>query len=457
MSFLMLNIAGRGLAAQQLALEVTSNNLTNATTPGYHRETAVLTEAPPLSTQPGGQLGEGVDVVTVQRASNAYLSHSLRTQYGLSGYWQQMQQVLNQIQPAFQEPSTAGLEEALNNFYATYNQLAQDPANPANQTAVLQQGQVVAETFNQIATQVANAQQQLSQVVVSDISQINSLAQQIAQLNAQINVVVGSGQAPNDLENQRSAYLDQLAKLVNVNYTLDSNGEINVYVGGHTLVAGSQATQMTEDPSSPSLPQPAWVLNAATTPPTTISALQDLASGDLKAALDARDQYLAGYLSQLNSLAQSLANLVNSQSANTPGLFSSNGSSYNPSGITAQDLFFVPNPPTSVNGSTPYQGQNAGINQLYQDLVNGTGGPTLVQLYTKLVNQVGSDGQNAQDQANAAQATEQNLNSALQSQVGVDVNQESANIIQEQQSYAAAAQIVVVEQQTMNSLLQAIA
>ncbi|MBX5467180.1 MAG: flagellar hook-associated protein FlgK [Firmicutes bacterium] len=456
MSFMLLNIAGRGLAAQQLALEVTSNNLTNATTPGYHRETAVLEDAPPIPQQPVGEIGEGVDVVTIQRASNAYLSHTLRTQNGVTGYWQELQQVLSQIQPAFQEPSSTGLEEALNQFYATYDQLAQNPENPAYQTAVLQQGQVVAQTFQQIATQIVDAQQQLSQVVTSDINTINTLAQNIAQLNAQINLVQGSGQAPNDLENQRTQYVDQLSQLVNLNYTVGANGEMNIYVGGHTLVAGDQVTTMTVDPSAP-VPEPAWVINPTTNPPTTVSALQDLTSGQLKGALDARDQYLANYLDQLNTLAQSLASVVNGQSANTPGLFSSNPSTYNPSNITAQNLYFVANPPTSTNGSTPYQAINSGINQLYQDLVNGTGGPTFIQTYTSLVDQVGSDGQNAQNRANAAETTGQNLTNALQSQVGVDVNQESANLIQEQQSYQAAAQIVVVEQATMSSLLQAIA
>lgn len=47
MSFMMLNIAARALAAQQLALDVTGNNMANATTPGYQAETANLTEAPP--------------------------------------------------------------------------------------------------------------------------------------------------------------------------------------------------------------------------------------------------------------------------------------------------------------------------------------------------------------------------------------------------------------------------
>lgn len=76
MSFLMLNIAQRSLASQELAMEVTGQNLTNATTPGYHRESAVITEAPPIPVTDlggdsgAGQLGEGTTVSTIQRASD---------------------------------------------------------------------------------------------------------------------------------------------------------------------------------------------------------------------------------------------------------------------------------------------------------------------------------------------------------------------------------------------------
>lgn len=454
MSFLMLNIAQRSLASQELAMEVTGQNLTNATTPGYHRESAVITEAPPVPVTDlggdggAGQLGEGTTVSTIQRASDAFLSHTLRTQMSQTGMWDAENTILSQIQNAFQEPSSSGLEETLNHFFASYNALSQDPSNPADQSAVMQQGKIVAQTFNQMATTLTEAEDQMNQSVASTVAQVNTLSQNIASLNQQIAVVKGAGEEPNDLENQRSEALDQLSRLVNVSYTTSAaNGAMNVYIGSQPLVAGtaSYALSTTTQPAANgayAATEVTWA-DPGATPPA-------IGSGKLAGLLTARDQHLASYQTALSALASDLETVVQSSSQYSPGLFSSSGSN------AAATLTFTAN--SAYNGSAP--GANQGILALYQQLVSGpanasTSG-TLLDQYTSLVDQVGTDGQNAATQLASAQTTETNLSNSLSSQVGVDINQESAQLIQEQQSYSAAAQIVSAEQATMQSLLQAV-
>lgn len=455
MSFLMLNIAGRALASQQLAMEVTSNNLTNATTPGYQAETAVITEAPPVPvSQAGGsgqagQLGEGTTVSTIQRAHDAFLSQSLRSQMSQTSLWKSQNQILSQVQNTFQEPSSSGLEEALNSFFSTYNTLSQNPANPASQTSVQQQGKIVAQTFNQMASQISNMQTQTNQSVQSTVDQINSLSANLANLNQQITTVIGAGQSPNDLKDQRTQVLNQLSQLVNISYTQNpTSGATNVYIGGQPLVTGAQnyslATKNQPGANGDyTASQVIWA-NPNEAPPS-------IASGSLAGLVQVRDHHLAAYQSQLSALAQNLQSVVQAASQYSPGVFSSSGSN------TAQTLTFSAN--SAYNGSS--SSDNQGILGLYQSLTNGpasssSGSATLLEQYTNLVDQVGTNGQNAAIQYKTAQSTQTHLSNSLSSQVGVAVDQQSAQLIQEQQSYSAAAQLVASEQATMQSLLQAV-
>ena len=455
MSFLMLNIAGRALASQQLAMEVTGNNITNATTPGYQTETAVITEAPPvpISIEGGGgqpgQLGEGTTVNVIQRAHNAFLSQSLRTQMSLARMWKSANEILTQAQNTFQEPSSSGLEETLNAFFATYNTLSQDPSNPANQIAVVEQGRIVAQTFNQMATQVSEMQAQANQSIQSTVSQINGLSADLANLNQQISLVIGAGQSPNDLKNKRTEVLNQLSQLVNISYTQNpTSGATNVYVGSQPLVTGNQSYDLTTQNQTSAngnytAVQVVWA-NPAETPPTIVS-------GRLAGLATVRDQNLAGYQTQLSTLAQNLGSIVKSSSQYSPGLFSWSGSN------AAATLTFSSN--STYNGSA--SSTNQGVLSLYQSLTTGpasatSGSATLLDQYTALVDQVGSDGQNASTQYNTAKATQTDLANNLSAQVGVNVDQQSALLIQEQQSYTAAAQLVTAEQATMQSLLQAV-
>lgn len=449
MSYLILNIAGRALAAQQLALEVTGNNLANATTPGYHRETAQLTEGPSIPGQPAGALGEGVTVATVSRATNTFLSHALRNQSSEVGYWTALNQGLSQIQPLFSEPAPGGLEEAFNQFFASYNALSQSPASGSAQTAVIQQAKILASSLNNRANQVENTINQYGQMISGDLNTVNGITASLAQLNRQINAVIAAGQSPNDLENQRGALLDQLAQRANIRYTINpKNGETSVYIGSSAVVVGTDAYPV----ASMSAGGNSYASNAST---GIVLTTQDVTSGSIGGSVNAISS-LQGYMGQLNQLAVQLASTVNANPGATPVRFVANGSAMTAADITTADNLST----TSPTPASPYQGQNAQILALYQTLTglssSGSTSPTLIANYTKLVDQVGIDGQNAAGRLQASTSTQSAMNNSLQSQVGVDVNQESAQLISEQQSYTAAVKLIGMEQATMNSLMQAV-
>ncbi|MCY0882115.1 MAG: flagellar hook-associated protein FlgK, partial [Firmicutes bacterium] len=436
MAFSLLNLSTWSLTAQQTAMDVTANNLTNATTSGYQVETADLAEVPPIGMDDGdmtasaGELGEGVTVSHISRAGNALLTQSIWQHNSQVGQYQQQSLALNQVQNLFQEPSPSGLEEVLSQFFSSIDTLGQNPQSAAAQNGVIAAGQDVAQTFNQMAGQLMNIQNQMNQAVSSDVQQVNQLAQQVAGLNRQIAVVQGSGQAANALLDERGQALDSLSKLVNITVaSSEKTGMVNVFVGTHAMVSGTNTSLMTTTSTPPpgdavqngALIWPAWADNSANPLPNIGNAgvqseqiagtvgnqgVQsasagsmaggDVRSGSLFGAVYTRDVTLQGYSNELNNLATSLASAVNgsvlssdtSSSAQSqpalPGYFrftaakssvqvSSSTTSETVFDATAAGIKFVALPAGSYNPSAQnLQTYSQNAQNLYQTLTNNT-------------------------------------------------------------------------------------
>lgn len=307
--------------------------------------------------------------------------------------------------------------------------------------------------------------QNLNNSVTSMVGKINTITSQIAKLNTEIANVSGSGGTANALLDQRGLLMDQLSQLVNISYTVNPDQTVNIYLGSNALVVNQKAYSLITGPSASSSGVDQVYLND--NPNQPLNSSTGLTNGELAGLIKAGSIDIPNYLSQLNTLAESVANAVNSQQTQGYQLNSSQ---------KGGDFFVVPtsgaitastiqvNPQLTIQGiaaasnpNSPNDGSNAQIiANLVYDTQSTLGNYTFSQYYTNLVGQVGNDGQHAQNQYNSANSTLQALRNARQSATGVDLNQSSAHLIQEQQSYQAAAQLVSVEQTIMTSLLQAV-
>src|SRR4029078_9196055 len=121
-------------------------------------------------------------------------------------------------------------------------------------------------------------------VVTGQVNDINSLADQIAQLNGEISRVLSVGEQPNDLMDKRDLALDQLSELTGAVSFNQKNGEVEVSVGGHVLVVGHDTFKLHTKTSAAdsSVVDVYWSDNQKMTP----------TSGKLKGTLDVRDKVM---------------------------------------------------------------------------------------------------------------------------------------------------------------------
>ncbi len=308
----VFGISVSALQAFQAAINVTSNNVANASTPGYNRETTNLTEALPQSNG-SATVGAGVVVSGVSRAFSQAAANQLNTSQSTLGQLTALQSYSTQIDNLF-GTTIGGLSTSLQTFYSAFSDIANAPTSTASRQALLGKAQSVASGFQSASSELSNLNTDVNSRITSDVTQINSIAAAITTLNKQI--VTGTaqdgGQPPNELLDQRDQLVSKLSQLVGVTTTTDSNGALNVFVGnGQPLVLQGLTTALTTVPNQFNASQleiSTSVLNG-----NVISG--SITSGDLGGLLAARTQVLNPALNKLGQVATALSQTVNSQQA----------------------------------------------------------------------------------------------------------------------------------------------
>jgi flagellar hook-associated protein 1 len=306
----VFGISISALQAYQTALAVTSNNIANANTPGYAKETVDLTAAVP-QTDGSAPIGAGVQVASISRAFSQLAENQLNSSQSTLGQLNSMQNYTGQIDNIV-GTSAGGLSTALQNYYNAWSTVANDPTSTAARQALLSQAQSVASAFSSTNTQLQGLNSSINQGIQADVTQINSIGSSIAALNQQIVTATANagGQPPNDLIDQRDQLVSNLSQLVGVSTTTDSTGAVNVFIGnGQPLVLSDKATALTTVGNQFNASQ----LEVASTANPNVSISSQISSGDLGGLLASRTQAVDPAINQLGQIAIGLNQSANAQ------------------------------------------------------------------------------------------------------------------------------------------------
>jgi flagellar hook-associated protein 1 FlgK len=243
-------IFGIGLSAlnaAQQGLLVAGHNVANAATPGYSRQQIVQTSGVAQATG-GGYIGQGVQVDTVQRAYNQLLVKQVmqaKTESAhLDAYFSEMQQ----IDKLLADPSgQLGLAPAMNDFFASLQDIATDPSGAAPRQGVLSNAQVLVRRFHALNDRLDEIGKGVNRQIENSVSLINTLSGKIAELNGAIGLAesLAAGQPANDLRDQRDQLVMQLNEEIGAKIVKQDDGSYSIFIeSGQSLVAGSTAFQL---------------------------------------------------------------------------------------------------------------------------------------------------------------------------------------------------------------------
>jgi flagellar hook-associated protein 1 FlgK len=329
----LLRIGLSALLAQQRALATTSNNIANASTPGYSRQRIELVERP-VERLGNEYLGTGVQVALNRRLTDDIVADQMRTAAGAAG----RSQALSELAAAVDEMMSGdtGLNETMQSLMNALHDVASNPSSTASRQTFLADARNLVSRFASMDQRMNQLADEARSRLTATAAEISSLGASIAGVNRQIlDAGAATGRLPPpELLDQRDRLLEKLSGLVQVNAVPQSDGTMSVFVGsGQALVIGTTAATLAVTPGTLDPAQPQIVLRG-TGPDVNIT--RALSGGELGGMLDFNREILAPTRAELGRIAVGLTDTINTAHRNGMDL----------TGALGGDLFAVGSPQT---------------------------------------------------------------------------------------------------------------
>ena len=455
-----MEIGKNGLNIYRIAQEVTGENIANVNTPGYSRQRVILESAPPTAAN-GHPLGTGVRIAAIERYYDGLLQQQLVNAQTTQGFDTTKSNVLRQIEPSFNEITNDGIGTAVTNYFSAWQDLSLNPGGSAERQVVLSRAQILADNFNSVSRSLNDSISIQNASLVPLTDSINNTLNNIAQLNGQIRTTeMVSGNA-NEMRDQRDQLIRDLSLNIGITFTENSDGstDVNYADGGAALVTGSVAGVFSLDKTLPN----SYVVQL--TPPAGVLATVTPTTGKLGALVALRDTIIPDYLTQVDTLAKSVADAVNTL----------HSASFSPAGGTGQNFFTplaaIPGSAAAfsiaaglnintiaASGSAVLPGDNSralAIAQLANANTVPSGSPTATfsSFYSAFVSKVGLDVQSSQTKVAQDEAFTRQLSAIRESNSGVSLDEELTNLIKYQRSYQASAKLITTATEMMDIVI----
>ena len=459
-----LNIAmetGRtGLLARQQQLNIAANNLAHMDTDGYHRQVAELGNNVIVST-PTGEVGTGVHVEQITRRYNLSLEKSLQHANQEEGEARLYLEELSSFEGVIAPSGDSALGDAVSQFAASLQELANRPEAVDSRAAVMQQGEEVAYQFTDLHQRMSALRDGIVSSsnegsLATRVEQLNTMAGELAVLNGRISETENRAFNPisaNDLRDQRDQLMADMSKLADVSFAEETDTTYTVTLDGHDLVSGTTADSLVLDVSSGS-PQFQWSsdgsavsisdgeiagqVNAFTYFQNRIGDLEDYGA-EFAAAVNTAQQ--AGYdLNNDNEPAEEVFNV------STSGTWSMQMMISDPNELAAAAVADAPG--DGANAVSMWNALNQPVAALQDD--------TLVARADSIVDQVARDVDAANTRAQTTSASQTMFLDAVDAVSGVSVDEEMMHMLEIQRAYQGSAKVISTVDQMLATVINAI-
>lgn len=309
----LLSISASALTANQSVLNVVGNNIANVNTEGYSRQNAVLKPIPG-QLDGSGYYGKGVQISTVNRIYDEFLTRQAATSKSVAAGDSIRSTYMQQLESLFPGGEN-GLGATISDLFNSFTDIANAPTDLTARGVTLARAEEMANRFNATAESINELRIGVNQQLNVDITAINNLASQIASVNKEITLALGSGHTPNDLMDKRDQLVRDLNKYIQTSSVKADDGSLTLFVGGsQPLVMGSTASTVAlvnDDFNDPAQRKFAITFNGK----QRVIDTGLLGGGEVPGLLKFAGQDLVQAENLLGRMAMSIGTLMNNQQA----------------------------------------------------------------------------------------------------------------------------------------------
>ena len=478
----ILGIGKSGLMTTTKSLETTGHNISNANTEGYSRQ-RVMQEANAPVNKGGMVQGTGVRVKGIERVHDEFVEKRLGQQTSKNSYDKEKSSQLKQVENVFNEIDSKGLSKVLTKFFNSFRQLANQPENETIRSVVREKAELVTSDFKKMRDSLDRISRNIDKNIEREVEDINQLTDGITKLNKKIAMLEGIGDETGDLRDQRDMLVRELSKSFEVHtYTDGRNNYIVSAKGVGTLVSAGQnqtlrvGTQSAEK-SSNGMPGSVEVYFESR-PSKSIS--KNFKGGRLSSMIDVRNQNISGLQEHVDQVAYEFAKSVNAIHRkgfiHNPQTSGPRGPAGKNSGgaVTGIDFFKEPesikgaaskltlsdaikddakNIATAMDPNSPGDNRIAvAISKVQDERFMEGGSATIEESYLKAIGNIGLEAGKAQLNSEQSEGVLAQLNNLRERISGVNLDEETANMVKFQHAYNASAKVI----QTADEMFQTV-
>lgn len=458
----VLNTSKDSLLTYQLAIGLTGSNIANVNTPGYSRQSPVFQTVGSADVA-AMRAQFSVNVVGITRTYDKYLESQIVDQEESLGYGEARSDVLDRIEGIFQE-SSGGPSDLMNQFWNAWGEVSANPGQQAARNSLLSVADTLTSTIRRIDSDLSEVVADAGDRINGVVSEINVAASQIADLNSKITSYATDRGDANTLKDSRAELLKKLSGMLDISYTEDAKGSVNVFLsGGQSLILGSKNWQLAVETQGGTVSDFVYENN----PDKSLKdAIVSGEKGSLAALVEVGDAIVPGYREKLDALVATLVSEVNAL----------HRQGYDASGNAGGDFFEAPVAPetemdaggfrvsaavladfnkiaasATVNGD----GENALlIGQIRDQRTMSGGASTLNDYYASLVSEIGADVVRAKNNLDYRTSVMTQLTNSRESVSGVSLDEEMMNLIKYQMSYNTSGKLVSTVNEMLTTLME---
>lgn len=489
-AFSGLHIGTSAIHAAQRGLNVTGQNIANSATEGYTRQRVNLEAiggpgVPAFWSRYDGS-GEGVKVTSVTRMTDQFLVARANNANAALGRLDEQAKTMAALERTINEPSDTGLQKKLSEMWNAIGAAGNSPsvANEAPRAAALERAKEVASQLNHMSNSMTTQWADTTSELQAHVDDINSMASDIAKLNAAIRNNDIARVPSNELLDQRDLLISKLSELTGATVRPSEmdlgagfpSQSVDVLIGGQAIVYGTQAgsvaltpppangthyTHMNDSASDLGL---SWVSGPSNDPnAATAGNSVDAPAGRVVGQLTSLNETIPNYLKQFDQVAKKLADTINAAQGNDV---------YTVTGEKGADLFVaegggpitaasirvradaVPNS-LAVSKGNPRDPDNPALDgdnalAMARHIGDKNGADAT---YKAMVVELGVEAQSVNRNVLVQQNVVSTAMDARDNVSGVSLNEEMTNMIQFQHSFSAAAKFIATIDQTLDTLI----
>lgn len=450
--FSPLSIGRSALLAHERAIATTGQNIANAETPGYRRQTTHF------ASRDGGQ-GFGVRVVAVEHAVDRFVEAQLLAQGSRSAGADVRRDILDRVQELFpvEEPSVGA---SLDAFWAAAQRVADRPEDLAVRGEFLARANELANRVRSLSTGLARQQRELDDRIRGEAGDANVVLRRIATLNEEIIAAESGGSRANELRDQRDAAVLELSEFVSVRSTERENGSVDVDLepSGLALVIGGDVQELAVDVGGSGLDGTPVAEFGVRIASGALISIPGEAGGRVGALLTLRDDDLVSRSTEIDAFALTLRDAVNAVQTDPAArdldgfvgldLFSATGAADLAVGISD------PRGIAAASGTNPADNGNAlALLDVREATHASLSGATLSDYFGSVQAAAGTAARTAFDEATVESGVKMSLETRRDAVSGVSLEEEFTDLIRFQRGFQAAAQLINVSDRMLEELI----